>query len=301
MQTCKVRPCLGSSLAESKNLPALQTTHPKPKMKNTMSLELLGGGMSKVDRYKWTMKNTKGTFLEIPKNMLLVDASYQRSIRQDGNIAKMTSDWNWISCGTLTVADRNGVFYVIDGQHRKLAADRRSDIKDLPCMVFASTDHKCEAEAFVDVNQHRASVKRVDQFRASVVCDDVDAIYLNETIKNAGMSVSSSGSKGVIGCIGALAEMVKQDRSEFDLVFPLLRAMHSETEIYAVVAKGVWGVAMEMKASGKHITSEPTNSKLIRIGGKAVRSEIQRLSIECGKSGNTVFKMAVLKCLKMKI
>jgi len=31
-------------------------------------------------------------------------------------------------------------WFVVDGQHRKLAADQRSDIRELPCLVFETNE-----------------------------------------------------------------------------------------------------------------------------------------------------------------
>ena len=302
----QVQPSVDSPKGKSKDLPALQTSNnhqPKTNknMKNNETVNNFGIPKDKIQKYNWKLKNKRGVYLDIPKISLFIDGNYQRTEHANGKILTIAKEWNWISCGTLSVGDRNGSFYVIDGQHRKLAADKRSDIKELPCMVYETESAQQEAEAFVDINQHRANVKSVDQYRAAIVCKNPEAVFLDGIIKSSNMTVNSSGSTNVVACVGALLKMVKQDRERFSKIWPLFRAMHPDGAILSAVIKGVWFYEMELKESGKTTLNEPTHSKLIRLGGKVIASEIRRLSIELSKGGDLVFKQAVKKCLKMKI
>lgn len=99
--------------------------------------ELTPLGLDKVQRYGWTMQDKQGEQRQINKNLLLVNDDYQRTASAS-KILEIASEWSWIGCGVIIVAKRDGSYWVIDGQHRVLAAKRRSDIKEMPCLVLMS-------------------------------------------------------------------------------------------------------------------------------------------------------------------
>src|SRR4051812_44439221 len=107
----------------------------------TVSQELApspnGRSVSKVEKFGWIIVDKRGVAMDIPKCSLHVDKSYQRDALGSSKILRIAREWSWIACGRLIVGIRpDGSYVVIDGQHRKLAADKRSDIADLPCEVF---------------------------------------------------------------------------------------------------------------------------------------------------------------------
>ena len=118
--------------------------------------------MDNIRKYGWKVIDKPGEFYLIPKKDLFVDQEYQRMKINEQRINKFASNWSWIKCGVLTIAIRNDQWYVVDGQHRKLAADKRSDIKHLPCMVFELNDISEEAEAFVSINSSKTNVSGYD-------------------------------------------------------------------------------------------------------------------------------------------
>jgi len=100
----------------------------------------------KTARYAWTIKNAPGEFLMIPKSELEVDHAYQRDRINQRRVEELARAWDWIACGCLVVALRDdNKWFVVDGQHRKLAADQRSDIRELPCLVFETAGRREEA------------------------------------------------------------------------------------------------------------------------------------------------------------
>jgi hypothetical protein len=154
--------------------------------------ELTHVGLDKVTRYNWKMADQEGQFRKIHKRLLKVNNDvYQR----DGIVSKvneLASNWSWIACGVLVVASRDGVFWVVDGQHRKLAADKRSDIQELPCMVFDVDEIKEEAQAFLATNTNRRNVSALDKFRAKLAAGDIIANKVQEAIHAAGLRVTSA-------------------------------------------------------------------------------------------------------------
>jgi hypothetical protein len=95
-------------------------------------------GTDKVARYGWTVTDEPGVLRMLHKDHLLVPAEYQRDANED-KVRKIASEWSWLSFGAVIVGHRGGKYYTIDGQHRVLAAKRRSDVGEVPCVVFKTT------------------------------------------------------------------------------------------------------------------------------------------------------------------
>ena len=127
-----------------------------------------------------------------PIEALAVDDTYQRSIEGGSSqklIVKIAENWDWRLCLPLLVSRRGGQLYVIDGQHRKEAAELRGDIPHLPVVVFDFDDPKAEAALFVAANRSRRAMSKLDDFHAAVVAGDARAIAANEVVRAAGLTV----------------------------------------------------------------------------------------------------------------
>lgn len=179
-------------------------------------------GHDKVARYGWTVSGKPGRFEWLPKHVLKVDrATYQRE-GINSKILELSSNWSWIACGTLTVAERDGVFWVADGQHRKLAADRRSDIASLPCMIF-QTESVCEdAQAFLDTNTNRRPVTALDKFRARLATGDQVAHYVDGVIKDSGLRLATaSAERGDFKAVALALSIAERDADALKVVLGL--------------------------------------------------------------------------------
>lgn len=127
-----------------------------------------------------------------PVDSLLVDDTYQRSIEGGASrklIIKIAENWDWRLCLPLLVSRREGKLYVIDGQHRKEAAELRGDIPHLPVVVFDFDDPKAEAELFVEANRSRRAMSKLDDFHAAVVAGDPKILAVNDVVTGAGLTV----------------------------------------------------------------------------------------------------------------
>src|SRR5262249_46646719 len=84
---------------------------------------------------------------------LRIDRTYQREIVRRGaaNIVRIAREFDWTRFGTVIVAEHEqGLYTVIDGQHRTTAAALRG-IRDVPCQVVRATTAEAAA-AFAAIN-----------------------------------------------------------------------------------------------------------------------------------------------------
>lgn len=161
-------------------------------MTTAQNLELTSKGTSKIAHYGWTVADAEGEFRRINKRLLKVNNDVYQREGIKTKVLELASNWSWIACGALVIASRDGVLWVVDGQHRKLAADRRSDIQELPCMVFYVEAVKDEARAFLATNTNRRNVSATDKFRASLAAGDPIARKVQDAIDAAGLRVTTA-------------------------------------------------------------------------------------------------------------
>ena len=178
--------------------------------------------VDKVQRYNWVTKGAPGDFQWIDKTIIQVDPSYQRSDVSKQKISVITQSWSWIACGVITIANRNGTFWAIDGQHRVLASLRRSDISKLPCIVFETTGSEQEARGFLEVNTSRRPVTAKQKHKAMVTAGDVDATYVQEQLSKLGLSSTKDDtSAGYFNSFAWAMKTVAESRETFKAVIEL--------------------------------------------------------------------------------
>ena len=254
------------------------------------------GGIAKVERYKWTVKDEPGRLMHIHKGKLLIDHSYQRSEITDHKTLSFASAWSWVACGTISVAKRGGDFYVIDGQHRVLASLRRSDIDTLPCIVFESTGIESEADAFLTLNSSREALRAVDRLRAMVRKGDPIAIKVQRMIEASGRSPSTSPSPKTIACIGTLLRIAAKRPKILDSIWPVITDVCTDYSIDARLVEGLAYVEQNMQ-EGFSISNTRFKNRLVQIGPASLIDGVNRASSLYSKGGPRVWAVGIIETL----
>jgi hypothetical protein len=120
----------------------------------------------------------------LPVGDLAVDRRYQRKVSQGSlaRIRKIIRDFSWARFGAVIVAraEDDSCYYLIDGQHRAIAA--RAMGIDLVPAVIVSGDVATQAGDFVGINATRTSVASIDKFRARVTSGDSVAVQVADML-----------------------------------------------------------------------------------------------------------------------
>lgn len=182
--------------------------------------------IDKISRYGWIVKDDRGTYKQINKNLIVVEPAYQRA-QSHNMIMKLAAKWSWIACGTISVVERENKYYAIDGQHRVMAAQMRSDIDTLDCMVYNVKSLVGEARGFVDCNiNSRCLVSALDTFKAQLMAEDPDAMYLEKIFTDFGLHAGkSSTNPKYIGWIRSCYKMMKASRPKFEQTMSIVKEM----------------------------------------------------------------------------
>lgn len=149
--------------------------------------------MTKIARYGWVVRDSPGEPRYIDKHELNVDHAYQREKVIIKKVQQIQSSWSWVGCGMILVALRkDGSYWVMDGQHRVLAARNRSDIDELPCLVFTVESKNDEAAGFLVANTQRKPVTAIAKYKAMVLTKDATAMAVDDVLDRLGIEVAET-------------------------------------------------------------------------------------------------------------
>lgn len=247
----------------------------------------IGARGDKVAAYGWRLLDQPGTLMEIHKNELLVDQNYQRStVRGHNKILRITSEWSWLACGTLICADRGGDIYVVDGQHRLMAARKRSDIQTLPCIVFPSCGQKDEAVGFLRANVNRQPLKGYETFKARLTSGDPIATAIDQMVRTSGRKIADHAAASTVSCIQSLAKMAERDMGRTTRIFPLVERICAERAFSKEIMEALFYI--DERLNDEQVTDAKMARRWVQIGADALIDSIRKAKAFEGKAGSRV-------------
>lgn len=232
-------------------------------------------GVSKRERYNWTTIDKPGEFAMIEKHSLKVDQSYQRK-HSDTKINKMASEWSWVACGAISIALRHdGEWYVMDGQHRVLAALKRDDIIKLPCMVFDVEELADEARGFLATNINRKAMTMVDRFKAMLMTEDHYARVVNELVISTGRHVGLGGTPNAFSAVQITLQCAREDEAALRRIWPMIAELCTDKRVIQHLIAGMWYLERHMRP-GESLSSTRWRNRIIQVGYEAVLASIDQ-------------------------
>ncbi len=250
-------------------------------------------GKTKVEQYKWLMTGAPGELIYLDKDALEIDHSYQRTAK-NARVVRLARRWNWLACGVLTVAKRRGRYYVVDGQHRLMAALKRSDIERLPCLVFESVEMRDEAAAFRDANRERRPITTFEQWNADLVAQDESTMFAHAIITAAGRSPAQTAGPTTVRCLSAVVTAARSTRDELGRVWPLAVQVCQGNALH----ERVLGALMYLECNlvdGQSVADKRWRDKIVRLGYKGMLDASQRAAAFYAKGGPKVWALGVMQ------
>lgn len=237
-----------------------------------------------------------GKFMLLSKFEIRVDHTYQRPEKSRYAINEIAKEFSWKSFGTLAVADRNGRFYVFDGQHRLKAALRLPTITKVPCMVFTVEGMHEEAKGFCRMNITRSPVRSIDHFRASLAAGDSEAIELDILLKDLGIKlVPYVKQYSEMQCIGMIRQHFATDpiRTERSLRACLRLTRSGDEPLFESLVSGMFYLDGCI-SSDQGVNDPRFLRKLDSLGGQKVLESINRAKAYYVRGGAKVFAQGIL-------
>ena len=220
-----------------------------------------------------------GQFQLIHKNDLVVDHSYQRDVVAKSRLIEYTNEFSWEAFGCLIVVKRYGIFYVVDGQHRKLSADSIKEIKFLPCLVFDSDSIKKEAETFLNINVNRSKVTIFDRYKSLIISGDPTAIGITKLVESTGHHISKQAHVLSVRCIGTLLRLYKKNSNILEEVWCMLDQMNEKNASMShYMLDGFCFLESELRKEKKTLFTQDIQKRLLFLGHdkiyKGIRNSI---------------------------
>lgn len=139
----------------------------------------------------------------VPINKMKVSPVAQRELNQ-ARVDRMAQTFDPESIGHPVVNERDGAFFIIDGQHRveTLKAVGWGD-QQVQCECYVGLTEEQEAEEFLKRNDYLA-VHAFDKFRVGVSAGRPEECDIDRIVRAQGLCVSRDAIPGAIGAVGTL-------------------------------------------------------------------------------------------------
>lgn len=269
------------SIAERKYTPSEYATIPR------------GVGPTKVEKFGWSIKDRPGVFMWINKHVLSVDHSYQRDEVIVAKVRQIQSQWTWLGCGAILVVMRpDGTYWVYDGQHRVMAAMNRSDITNLPCLVFECSDVREEAVAFLKVNTERKPATALAKFKARVCSGDDAAGVVNDVFERLGITLTKAATRErEIKCIEVCVRYAAADPERFERVMSAALVLCVDGPVTKDIAQALWWVDKQHEL----LSDKRFMTRLRDMTASEVTASIAKFALAEEARGERVCGVALLR------
>lgn len=256
----------------------------------------------KIQKFNWnTQIGELGVNTMIDKWKINIDTSYQRNI-SDSRVLAIAKNWQWEAFGRLLVGNRSdGSLFIVDGQHRLLAARKRSDIKDLPCVVFNSRGSGHEADVFLVTNTSRGPMSALQKFKALLIIGDPVAIGIKDAADSLGLIIPEKsggkrnnplGKETSLSCIETLMNAWRTNAKDAERCLVLCKEISKEYAITKDLYNGVFYLNQKMKKVGDFVYDY--RDKLVACGYVSIMSTIKNQQIILGYGGHLVSASGLL-------
>ena len=263
--------------------------------KKTVDSNLLTG-VSKLVQYGWEVIDAPGRFQMLDKEKLIVDKTYQRDIVSDRKVLQFARSWSWIACGSINVALRDGKYYVIDGQHRKEAAMRRTDITELPCMVYETKNMREEAEGFKKIQETRTNLYSYDKFKLLVVLGDASALLVESLVENSSRKLSNQTANNTISCIATLMQWAKSEPVILAEMWELLLDVCNSHPLHTRVVEGLLYLETRLRPE-QSLLSTRWKNRVLKVGYDGLLESATKACAYYSKGGPKVCASGVIEAL----
>lgn len=158
------------------------------------------------------LKDQLPTLKMVNKKDLQIDHSYQRQEIDLKQVETIKAKFKWPNFGVLQIAQRDdGKMYIIDGQHRWLAASAIEKIKQVPCAIYRTETKLEEASVFTVINKQRRAIGAVDTHRTDVSMGEPLAVEIDRLVRDLGLVVKNGKAANAITCIKVVKSHAASD------------------------------------------------------------------------------------------
>lgn len=218
----------------------------------------------------------------VPIEKMKVSPLAQRDLRPDW-VSKIAANFKPEELGNPTLSQRDGAYFIIDGQHR-IEALRFLGFGDttIECWVYDDLTDEQEAAKFLDLN-NRLSVAVFPKFRIGVQAGRAEETAINDIVQACGLRIALQTGEGCISAVGTLRTVYRRDGNVV-----LARALSIIRDAYGTPglrAKVIDGIALFCARYDDKIDTERVIEKLGAVRG-GVNGLLGKADVLHRQSGN---------------
>lgn len=218
-------------------------------------------------------------FEQIPIKNLVSNQNYQRNLSQN-HIERTVRNFDLYQINPVKVSQRDGLNYVINGQHTIEIVAAVSGSRDTPvwCMVYDDMEYALEADVFANQQKYVKPLSAYEIFMANIEAGNDTQLIIKDLVESYKLKLSSKPSDGVVCAIGALEDIYCNNG--FHVLDRTLRLCVAawEGEKLAFSRNMLKGVSKMIVAYGEKIDDNCFKEKL----GQFAVKEISRTAKERG-------------------
>lgn len=253
------------------------------------------GNVDKIERYDWKLMDRPGELRMLNKRLLRVDERYQREATES-KVKEIARAWSWLGCGAVLVAERGGQHFVYDGQHRVLAALRRSDIENLPCIVFRTDGTKEEAEAFLRANKNRKPLNGLAKYRAATAAGQPAALLVQQLISGVGRTPSEVSSGTTVRCLALMMLHAERQPDVLKRVWPLIAEVCVGNPTHERVMDGLLYIENHLP-QGESLLDREWRKRALRVSYGGLLGAANRFAAAYAKGGAKVWGLGMVEAM----
>ena len=208
----------------------------------------------------------------IPIRNLVSNQNYQRDLKE-GHITGTLRDFDLYQIKPIKVSQRNGVNYVVDGQHTIEIVAAKSGSRDTPvwCMIYDDLKYQEEAHVFAEQQKHIKALVPYEVFNAHVEAGDNKQVMINYLITSVyKLKIANSYKPGTISAVSALEFIY--DKYGYEILDRTLRLDLGtwEGEKLSLSSGMLKGIAQIINAFGDSLNEEIFKDHVGRVTPKAI-------------------------------
>lgn len=150
---------------------------------------------------------------EVPLVKMRVCDSAQRELKPS-RVDSLTAEFDPEMFGYPVVSQREGHYYIVDGQHRVAAVKawlgKGWETQSVTCRVYSGMTEQDEANMFCQLNDV-LTVGAFPKFKARVTAGRDTECAVKRTVEKAGLRISKNKDEGCVSAVSTLTKVYKRD------------------------------------------------------------------------------------------
>lgn len=179
--------------------------------------------------------NIEPVYMQVHSSRIYVDPAYQRPV-DEKRIERIVKEFNPAIVSPVKVSERDGAYWVFDGQHTLEALKKRNGDCDLfvYCAVFHGLTREDEAYLFSEQIGLSRGVRTSIKLRALYLSGDKAVVDLRNTIENLGIRFDFTTYQGkckIVACSTAYKIYMRMGQKDFeDMLKVILQSWADEPD-----------------------------------------------------------------------